>query len=133
MHSGLAEGQVFISEFKVTENVYNSFIAAFNDKNILHTDDSYAQSKGFKSKVMQGNILGGFLSYFIGEILPVENVIIQSQTIKYKNPFYLEEVLKFEAQVTHIFESINSLEFKYIFNDQSNKKIAMGTILIGII
>jgi acyl dehydratase len=43
----------------------------------LHIDDDYARSKGFKQKVMHGNILCGFLSRFVGELLPVK---------KYHNP-----------------------------------------------
>jgi 3-hydroxybutyryl-CoA dehydratase len=127
------EGQIFNTSFNVTENVYNSFLNAFNDRNILHTDMDYAKSKGFKSKVMHGNILGGFLSYFIGQALPVENVIIQNQYIKYSKPFYLNDTLNFRAEITHIFESINSIEFKYVFKNTEEQKIASGTILIGII
>ena len=63
--------------FIVSENIYKGFIQLFNDKNPLHVNDVFAIEKGFKEKVMHGNILNGFLSYFIGECLPVKNVVIQ--------------------------------------------------------
>ena len=83
----MKEGDIFLEEFSVAEKVYHGFIETFNDKNPLHTDVSFAQSKGYKGRVMFGNILNGFLSYFVGECLPIKNVIIHSQDIKYKKPF----------------------------------------------
>ena len=71
--------QQFELNFTVTESIYLGFIENFQDKNPLHTNESFAVSKGFKSKVMHGNILNGFLSYFIGEALPSKDVIIHSQ------------------------------------------------------
>ena len=127
------KGQKFQNDFILEEKIYNSFIDTFNDKNPLHTDDLFAIQKGFKQKVMHGNILNGFLSYFIGELLPVKNVIILFQKIKYSNPVYLGNKLKFNAQVTDIFESVNVIEFKFQFSNEDQLKVASGKIHIGII
>ena len=127
------KGDLFLHEFVITDKIYKSFIEIFNDENPLHTDNSFAKQKGFDSKVMHGNILGGFLSYFIGECLPLKNVIIHSQEIKYLNPVYLNDHLYFNAEISDIFESVNAIEFKFAFNNQSKQKIAKGKIQIGII
>jgi 3-hydroxybutyryl-CoA dehydratase len=92
-----ATGDKFKEKFVLNGDVYNGFISLFNDKNPLHTDEVFALDKGFKGKVMHGNILNGFLSRFIGECLPVKNVIIHSQEIQYKNPAYLNDDLFFGA------------------------------------
>ena len=49
--------------FKVSDEVYEGFIDVFKDTNPLHTDEAFARAKGFKGRVMHGNILNGFLSY----------------------------------------------------------------------
>lgn len=126
----LQENQTFTHKFKVDDRVYNGFISVFEDRNALHTDEVFAKNKGFQSKVMHGNILNGFLSYFIGELLPTEDVMILSQTINFKNPVYLDDVLNFEAVVTDQSEAVlvNTISFKFINADL--KTVASGKIQI---
>ena len=131
----------FISEFDekltlnflVTEEVYDSFQKCSGDMNPLHTDDTFAIQKGFRERVMYGNILNGFVSYFVGECLPTKNVIIHTQNIEYKNPFYLHDHLLFEAVIDDYYESVNAIAFKFKFYNQNNKLVAKGNIQIGLI
>ncbi len=123
----------FEHEFTVTEKVYATFIATFNDCNPLHIDDAFAQAKGFNSKVMHGNILGGFLSYFIGECLPTKDVIIHSQQLSFTNAVYLNNTLRFVATVIEVYESVSTVVFKFSFTNQEGKVACKGKIQIGII
>lgn len=123
----------FTKIFVVSPKVYNGFIGVFDDKNPLHTDNDFAISKGFKEKVMHGNILNGFVSYFIGECLPIKNVIIHSQQIQFKNPVYLNDELLFEAFIENIYESVNAIEFKFTFKNSEPKIVAKGQIQIGLL
>ncbi len=127
------KGTEYKIPFEVTEDVFNGFINIFKDKNVLHTDENFAKEKGFASKVMHGNILNGFISYFIGECLPFNNVIIQTQEIKYSLPVYMNDKLELKATVEDYFESVKMLEFKFHFTNQHQKKVARGKISIGII
>jgi 3-hydroxybutyryl-CoA dehydratase len=123
----------FEQTFTVTPEIYNGFIQLYKDKNPLHTDDLFAKERGFKGRVMQGNILNGFLSYFIGECLPIKNVIIHSQEIQYKNVVYLNDVLKFDTVVSRIYEAINVIIFEFEFKNQEGKTVANGKFRIGIL
>lgn len=129
----MQKGDKFERDFKVTETVYNSFIQAFNDCNPLHTDEQFAKEKGFAGKVMHGNILNGFVSYFVGECLPDKNVMIQTQEIKYSLPVYLDDVLHFYAEVDDVYESVNTIEFKFYFKNSEGKKVAKGRVQIGLL
>ena len=54
----LEEGSRSISHtYKVTPDVYYSFQRCSNDYNPLHTDQKYANDKGYTGAVMYGNIL----------------------------------------------------------------------------
>ena len=119
--------------FKVSDEVSEGFIDVFKDTNPLHTDEAFARAKGFKGRVMHGNILNGFLSYFIGECLPDKNVIIHSQEIQFKNAVYLNDELSFEAKVIGVFESVNAIEFKFVFKNIDNKVVSKGQIQIGLL
>lgn len=127
------ENQIFEQTFIVSDEIYQGFGNLFKDFNPLHTNNNFAREKGFKGAVMYGNILNGFLSYFIGECLPTKNVIIHSQEINFKNAVYLGNKLHFKATVVGVFESVNVVEFKYEFRNEEQKITAKGKISIGII
>ncbi|MBL1221986.1 hypothetical protein JET18_14120 [Chryseobacterium sp. L7] len=126
----LQENQAFKHQFRVDDHVYNGFISVFEDRNVLHTDEEFAKNKGFQSKVMHGNILNGFLSYFIGELLPTDDVMILSQTINFKNPVYLNDVLNFEAVITDQSEAVRVNTFAFKFINENLKTVASGKIQI---
>jgi 3-hydroxybutyryl-CoA dehydratase len=128
----MQQGDVFTQEFTVTDNVYNSFIQAFNDRNPLHTQEEVAQAKGFKGKVMHGNILNGFLSYFIGECLPLKDVIIHSQSISFHKPVYLNDTVTLKAEITDYSEAVKMVAFTFQFLNQEGIKVAKGKIQIGL-
>ena len=129
----ITKGTEYKSVFSVTGAIYSGFIYLFKDNNPLHTDEEFARQKGFAGKVMHGNILNGFLSYFIGECLPFKNVIFHSQEIKYSRPVYLEDELTLTAVVDDYFESVKTIEFTYNFVNQNNLKVAKGKFSIGLI
>lgn len=128
----MTKGDKFSSSFQVSAQVQDDFMLLFKDRNILHVDDVYAKSKGFEGKVMQGNILNGYLSYFIGEMLPVKNVVIHSQQIKFAKPVYQNCILTFEAEVKDVFPSVGVVEFIYSFSN-STDRVASGKLQIGLL
>ncbi len=125
-------GAIFTQQFVVSAEVHNQFIQLFQDKNPLHTDENFAIAKGFQGRVMHGNILNGFLSYFIGECLPTKDVIIHSQEIQFKNAVYIDDALNFTATVEGFYESVNAVEFKFSFKNAASKIVAKGKIQIGL-
>ena len=126
-------GDTFYEDFIVSDEIYLGFINLFRDKNPLHTNEQFAIAKGFKGKVMHGNILNGFLSYFIGECLPKKDVIIHSQEIQFKNAVYLNDLLEFRAEIIGFYESVNAVEFKFDYRNSDKKIVAKGKIQIGYI
>jgi len=125
-------GDSFEENFVVSIEVYNGFIQIFKDRNPLHSIENFAIEKGFKGMVMHGNILNGFLSFFVGECLPTKNVIIHSQEIQFKNAVYLNDNLKLKVSIIGIYESVNAVEFKFDFKNEANKTVAKGKIQIGV-
>ena len=128
----MRSGDVFSEKFVITQDVYDLFKNTFKDFNALHTDDEYARSRGFKEKVMHGNILNGFLSCFVGELLPLKNTIIHSSRIAYKQPCYLNDEVKLEANLVDVYESVDTYLFKFKFSVQGEVK-ASGEIQVGLL
>ena len=120
-------------QFEVTPAVYNAFQLCSGDFNPLHTNEEFAKSKGFKECVMYGNILNGFVSYFVGMLLPTQDVIIHSQDIAYKNPVFMNDKLDFTAKVEDISEAVQAVVFKFAFRNESGKIVAKGHVQIGVL
>lgn len=126
-------GDKFAEKFILENEIYQGFMVIFKDKNPLHTNLLFASEKGFKGKVMHGNILNGFLSFFIGQKLPTKNVIIHHQDIQFKNAIYLNDELFFNAEIMGVYDSVNAIEFKYNFKNKESKIIAKGKFQIGLL
>jgi len=128
------KGDQFEQKFVVTEEIYRGFIVLFKDENPLHVNNDFARQLGFPDKVMHGNILGGFLSFFVGECLPLKNVIIHSQEIKYVKPVYLNDPLLLRTTVSAIHESVKVVELKFQFEKAATGMVvAKGQLQIGIL
>lgn len=125
------KGDKIEHRFNITESVYQKFIDAFNDRNPLHTNETFARLKGFNGKVMHGAILVGFLSYLIGERLAMKEVIVQSYTIQFALPVYMNDILTLNAEISDYFESVETYEIKFFFLNQENKRVARGKVNIG--
>lgn len=126
----LSLNQEFVCVFQVDSKIYDGFITVFNDRNPLHTDENFAINKGFVGKVMHGNILNGFISYFIGELLPSQDVIILSQNINFKTPVYLNNQLQFEAVVIEQSDAVQVNVISFKFRNEDKQVVASGKIQI---
>jgi len=127
------EGDTFGSGYEVNEEIYHGFIHIFKDENPLHTDDLYARENKFEAKVMHGAILVGFLSHFIGEVLPVKNVVVLSYGIAFNKPVYLGDKLWLSGMVSDVSESTNCVDIKYEFKNINDSLVSKGKISIKII
>lgn len=126
-------GDFYNESFEVTDDVYKTFLYAFKDKNPMHVDKEYSCKYGFTDILMHGNILNGFISYFVGQKLPIKNVILISQNINYKTPFYLNEKLFFKMKVIEIYKSVNVITFKFNFTKIKGVNVANGRVQIKIL
>jgi acyl dehydratase len=129
----LKKGDAFEVAFQVTERLHAGFMDLFDDRNPMHVDDAYARDRGYRGKVMHGNILGGFLSCLVGEHLPIKQVVIQSQTMNFASPVYVDDRLVLNAAVADVFESVGAVELTFRFTNQDGAKVAFGTIQIGVL
>ena len=123
----------FDQKFKISDELVSDFVKLSNDRNPLHTIDTFAIEKGFESRVVQGNLQNCFISYFIGECLPSKNVMILSQTINFKKPVYINDILNLRVKIIGVFESVDLIEFNFNFTNQLDKIISKGIIKIKLI
>lgn len=122
--------------YKVTPDVYYGFQRCSNDYNPLHTDELFAKRKGFDNCVMYGNILNGFISHFVGMLLPTRDVMIQSQDINFHKPVFLNDEIQLEAGIDTVSEAVNIINYKLKFRrvgGGKNELVAKGHVQIGLL
>ena len=122
--------------YRVTPEVYYSFQRCSNDFNPLHTDRMYAISKGFPGQVMYGNILNAFVSHFVGMLLPLKEVIIESQDISFHKPVFLNDDIILETSIDTVSEAVNIINYKLKFYKtvtNGRQLVAKGHVQIGLL
>ena len=133
----LAEKTASLSHvYQVTPKVYDSFQRCSQDMNPLHTDEAFAQAKGFRGCVMYGNILNAFISHFVGMCLPTPHVMIQSQDINFHKPVFLNDEITLEAGIDTVSEAVNIINYKLKFyktTDTGRQLVAKGHVQIGLL
>lgn len=128
----ISVGQVFEADFQVTNDVVAGFENLFRDQNPLHTDSEFAKSHGFKDKVVYGNVLSGYLSFLVGEVLPIKNVAILSQKINFSGPVYEGDMLRLKATISGYSDAANVFELKFRFQTDTETK-ARGLLQVKIL
>jgi 3-hydroxybutyryl-CoA dehydratase len=126
-------GDRFVESFEISQELHRGFISLFGDRHPLHTDPVYAKSLGFESVVVHGNILCGFLSYFVGERFPEPDVMILSQNVKFPHPVYLNDRLQLDVEVLDVHDSVNVVEIECKFRNAAGKLVASARMNIGAI
>ena len=121
----------FYKSFKLTDKLYKDFINLSKDKNPMHINSNYAIQHGFKDKIFHGNIFNVFISYAIGELLPIKNIVLLDQSIKYIKPVYINMTVRLDLTIEQIIESVEIIKFDFLFLAKySKQKIAKGKITL---
>jgi len=123
--------------YSVTPDVYNSFKQCSGDLNLLHTSEKFAHEKGFPRVVMYGNILNAFVSHFVGMLLPIPDVMIQSQEISFHRPVFLGDEIELEASAYQVSEAVGAivykLRFRRLVTDGKPELVAKGQVQVGLL
>jgi acyl dehydratase len=129
----ITEGMTVDRDYSLTKPVYDSFLAAFDDRSPVHVDDNYAKASGFRERVMHGAILNGFLSNFIGMHFPGRGALWLSVDLRYLAPTYLGDDLNVQAVVGQKVESQNVLVLNIIIRNQTQGIVtARGRVQVAL-
>ena len=121
-----------IHTYYVTPEVYTAFQLVSGDFNPLHIDYEFAVRKGFKEKVMYGNILNAFVSHFVGMLLPSKDVMILSQDINFHKPVYLNDEITLKASIDEVSEAVGYISYKLVFC-RNKERVAKGHVQISVL
>jgi acyl dehydratase len=129
--SSIVEGEQVRLPFAVTDGDMAAFAAISGDRNPLHCNDAFAQSRGFPGRVVYGALLVAKVSKLIGMELPGRDAIWSSLDIQFASPLLVGQPAVIEASVAHISAAASSLELKLRIH-ADGKLIARGKALVAV-
>ena len=101
------------------------FARLTGDNSPIHMEDSFAQKRGFKSRVVHGGLLVGCISQLVGVYFPGENSVIQTLDIKFSHPAYIGDILKIYSIIDQVSESMRTIILKLAITNQKTGQVLL--------
>jgi len=98
----LSVGQEASSSNTVTADVIRAFADVSGDHNPVHVDADYAATTIFKERIAHGMLSAAFISAVFGMHLPGPGAIYISQTLNFKAPVKIGDVLVTTVKVAEL-------------------------------
>ena len=121
----LTQGKEFSFEKKISSSDVDMFARLTGDNSPIHMEDSFAQKRGFKSRVVHGGLLVGCISQLVGVYFPGENSVIQTLDIKFSHPAYIGDILKIYSIIDQVSESMRTIILKLAITNQNTGKVLL--------
>ncbi len=124
-------------EAEITEEKMEAFRMISGDVNPLHTDEDFAQKKGFETKVVYGLLTASFFSTLVGVYLPGERCLIQETNFKFLKPVHIlcgGGALEITGEVADRDERTKQLMLKVRIRRKSdNALVVRGKMTVGVL
>lgn len=124
--SDLAPGLSVEIPFSIGSDEMDKFRELSGDANPLHTDDSFAISKGFTGRVVYGGLIVAQISRLLGMELPGRQCIWAGLKISFLKPLLLNQPAILKAEIDHLSDATRYIQFSFTVTS-ANEQIAKGT------
>ncbi|HVN86450.1 MAG TPA: MaoC/PaaZ C-terminal domain-containing protein [Candidatus Binatia bacterium] len=120
--------------YRISQEVYDHFVAASGDTNFLHTDDDFARQLGFPEKVMHGVILNAFISHFVGVHFPAGRVVLHAVNTQFKSPCHLGDEIRIDAEVTQVAHAVGAVTLEMVATNLTRGRVAAKSkVQVGLL
>lgn len=104
----IGDSTSFLRSF--TEEDILLFSKLSGDENPLHMDETYAKNTSFGQRVVHGMLVASLCSRLVGMNLPGKRCLYLGQTLNFRNPVFLDDVLSVSGTVTFKSESTSIIK-----------------------
>ena len=95
-------GQTARFEKRLDEDAVRAFAEISGDANPVHLDADYAASTRFGRPIVHGLLTASLISTVVGTRLPGMGSIYVSQTLRFRKPVYVGDVVRAEVTVREV-------------------------------
>lgn len=115
----ISEGMGYCFTKTITARDVECFAEISGDRSLLHMSDSFAHERGFQGRVVHGALLAGYISQMIGMYLPGENCLLQSLSIKFHAPCFIDDTVEIKARVDQVSHGTNAMVLEVLVNNEA--------------
>ena len=113
-------------QIKITESLVNDFAKISGDFSPIHMNENYAKGTIFKKRIVHGMLLSSLLSRIQGMYLPGKHALYFSQSLNFRNPCFIDDIITVSGTVIAKSESTKILKIESIIKNQNNEIILSG-------
>lgn len=110
----------------INELIINEFARISGDNNPLHVDEQYASKTQFGKRICHGMLLASFFSRLVGMYMPGKNALYFSQTLNFKNPCFVGDIVTIEGEVIDKSQSTKIITLKTTIHNQIDTCLVDG-------
>lgn len=126
-------GDIFTFEKEMTDELIRQFADISGDYNPLHLDDEFAKNTRFGKRIAHGMLTSSFISAVLGYKLNVRKLVYLGQTLKFKHPTYIGDVVTATATVKKIREDKPIVKIETICENQDGVLLIEGEATIMLL
>jgi len=113
-------------QIEITESLVNDFAKISGDFSPIHINENYAKGTIFKKRIVHGMLLSSLLSRIQGMYLPGKRALYVSQSLNFRNPCFIDDIVIVSGTVIEKSESTKILKIESKVINQNNKIILSG-------
>ena len=121
----------------VTRAISAEDVAAFarlsGDYNALHVDDEFAARTEFAGRVVHGFLHASLLSNLVGMRLPGPGALYLSQTIDFRAPVYIDDVVTATGRIDAIDRDTRALDLATEITNQNGASVLKGKARVKVL
>jgi 3-oxoacyl-[acyl-carrier protein] reductase len=121
----IAEGMEITLPVCVSDDDMRRFARLSGDVSPLHTDPTFARSKGYEGIVVYGGLLVSYISRLVGMHVPGRDSVEAGLEVKFANPLYVNENATLSATVKQKHDSVRLLDIAFRIATPT-KTVALG-------
>ena len=115
---------------QITDANVRSFAAISGDTNSVHLDEAAAAESVFGRRVVHGMLTASLISAVLGNELPGTGTIYLSQTLSFKKPVFIDDVITATVEVIKYREDKRIATLKTICTNQSGELVIEGEAVV---
>ncbi len=113
-------------EVKISNTIVDDFAKISGDFNPIHLDEEFASKTTFGKRIVHGMLLASFFSRLVGMKIPGKNGIYFSQSLNFRKPCFIGDVIKVIGTVIDKSESTKIVTLKTELFNQNNECLVDG-------
>src|SRR3989344_4357490 len=111
-YSDINVGDVHFFNRKISKQDVMDFAKLSGDFNPLHVDSDFGKKSQFGSNVVHGMLAASLFSALVGMRCPGEKSLYLSQTLKFRQPIYYEDIVLIRGTVTGKNDGVRMITIK---------------------